>query len=51
MRAASPARIITDEAERRALLVHVARNWNRDDVELMVRESPLIEVTIDDSAA
>ena len=45
------ARIITDEAERRALLVHVARNWNRDDVELMVRESPLIEVTIDDSAA
>jgi deazaflavin-dependent oxidoreductase (nitroreductase family) len=45
------ARIITDEAERRALLVHVARNWNRDDVELMVRESPLIEVRIDDSAA
>ena len=45
------ARIITAEAERRALLVHVARNWNRDDVELMVRESPLIEVTIDDTAA
>ena len=45
------ARIITDEAERRALLVHVARTWKRDDVERMVRDSPLIEVTIDDSAA
>ena len=45
------ARIITDEAERREVLVHVARNWNRSDVEEMVRESPLIEVTIDESAA
>jgi deazaflavin-dependent oxidoreductase (nitroreductase family) len=45
------ARIITDEAERRAVLVHVARNWNRSDVEEMVRESPLIEVTIDEDAA
>lgn len=41
------ARVITDEAERRAILTRVARNWNRDDVEAMVRESPLIEVTID----
>lgn len=39
------ARVITDEAERRAVLVHVARNWNRTDVETMVRYSPLIEVT------
>jgi deazaflavin-dependent oxidoreductase (nitroreductase family) len=45
------ARIITDDAERRAVLVHVARNWNRSDVEEMVRESPLIEVTIDENAA
>ena len=41
------ARIIADEAERRAILAHVARNWNRDDVEEMVRQSPLIEVSID----
>jgi len=40
------ARIVTDEAERRALLVHVARNWNRSDVDAMVAWSPLIEVTI-----
>ena len=40
------ARIVTDEAERRDLLVHVARNWNRTDVDAMVAWSPLIEVTI-----
>jgi deazaflavin-dependent oxidoreductase (nitroreductase family) len=40
------ARIVTDEAERRALLVHVARNWNRTDVDAMVAWSPLIEVTV-----
>ena len=41
------ARIVDDEAERRAILPHVARAWGRDDVEAMVRHSPLIEVTID----
>jgi deazaflavin-dependent oxidoreductase (nitroreductase family) len=40
------ARIITDEAERREVLTHVARNWKRDDVDTMVRYSPLIEATI-----
>ena len=40
------ARIVTDEAERRALLVRVARNWNRTDVDAMIAWSPLIEVTI-----
>lgn len=45
------ARIITDEAERRAVLIDVARAWNRDDVDAMVRDSPLIEVTLDDLAA
>ena len=45
------ARIVTDEEERRALLVHVARNWNRTDVEEMVAWSPLIEVTIPGYAA
>ena len=44
------ARVITDEAERRAVLTEVARNWKRDDLEEMVRDSPLIEVTIDDTA-
>jgi deazaflavin-dependent oxidoreductase (nitroreductase family) len=43
---AGTARIVTDEAERRDLLVHVARNWNRTDVDAMVAWSPLIEVTI-----
>jgi deazaflavin-dependent oxidoreductase (nitroreductase family) len=43
---AGTARIVTDEAERRAMLVHVARNWNRTDVDAMVAWSPLIEVTI-----
>lgn len=40
------ARVVTDEAERRDLLVHVARNWNRTDVDAMVAWSPLIEVTV-----
>ncbi len=41
------ARIIDGEAERREVLPHVARNWGRDDIEAMVRYSPLIEVTFD----
>jgi deazaflavin-dependent oxidoreductase (nitroreductase family) len=41
------ARIITDEAERRAVLTEVARAWKRNDVETMVQYSPLVEVTID----
>jgi deazaflavin-dependent oxidoreductase (nitroreductase family) len=40
------ARIITDEAERRTLLAPIARFWKRDDLERMVLESPLIEVTL-----
>jgi deazaflavin-dependent oxidoreductase (nitroreductase family) len=43
---AGTARIVTDEAERRRLLVQVARNWNRTDVDAMVAWSPLIEVRI-----
>lgn len=45
------ARIVEDEAERRRVLERVARAWNRTDVDRMVRESPLIEVTIQDAAA
>ena len=39
------ARVIEDEAERRQVLPHIARPWNRNDLETMVRYSPLIEVT------
>ncbi len=41
------ARVIIDEAERRAVLTDVARAWKRNDVETMVQYSPLVEVTID----
>ena len=41
------ARVIEDEAERRTILTQVARNWQRDDLEEMMRHSPLIEVIID----
>jgi deazaflavin-dependent oxidoreductase (nitroreductase family) len=41
------ARVITDEQERRKVLADVARAWNRSDVDSMVSDSPLIEVTID----
>jgi deazaflavin-dependent oxidoreductase (nitroreductase family) len=41
------ARIISEEAERREVLPHIARAWGRKDLEQMVRYSPLIEVTID----
>ena len=43
---AATAREITDPAERRQVLEHVARNWKRPDVDVMVEYSPLIEVTI-----
>jgi hypothetical protein len=44
---AATARIITDEAERRAVLIPIAQSWKRDDVDIMVESSPLFEVTID----
>jgi deazaflavin-dependent oxidoreductase (nitroreductase family) len=45
------ARIITDVEERRAVLAEVAKTWGRQDLETMVRHSPLIEVTLEDRAA
>jgi len=45
------ARVIDDEAERRSIMPAIAANWNRSDVENMVRWSPLIEVTLDDTRA
>jgi deazaflavin-dependent oxidoreductase (nitroreductase family) len=41
------ARVIDTEAERRAIMPLVARAWRRDDIENMVRWSPLAEVTIE----
>ena len=41
------ARVITDDAERRAILQDVARAWDRTDVDAMVAHSPLVEVTIE----
>ena len=45
------ARIVTDEAERRTVLERVARAWNRTDVDRMVAQRPLIEVTIQEATA
>jgi deazaflavin-dependent oxidoreductase (nitroreductase family) len=45
------ARIVTDEAERRSIFERVAQVWKGQDVETMVRHSPLIEVTLDALAA
>ena len=45
------ARIITDEAERRAGFTEVVKVWTQQDVETMTRHSPLIEVFIDDSGS
>ena len=42
---AATARVIDDEEERRRILAFVARAWRRDDVERMVRFSPLVEVS------
>jgi len=45
------ARIVNDPIERRHVLERVAQAWKRTDVDAMVATSPLIEVTIDESAA
>lgn len=45
------ARVIRDEAERRAIAAWVVRNaWPRMDAEAMAAHSPMIEVTLDRSA-
>ena len=40
------ARVITDESERRTVLAPIAKFWKRKDLETMVEQSPLIEVTL-----
>jgi deazaflavin-dependent oxidoreductase (nitroreductase family) len=47
---AATARIISDPAERREVLIHVARIWKREDIDTMVETSPLFEVTVDGPA-
>ena len=44
------ARVVDDETERRHILDRVAQAWRRTDLDRMVVESPLIEVTIDPAA-
>ena len=41
------ARVISERAERAAVLEQVARAWNRRDLATMIEHSPLIEVSID----
>jgi len=46
------ARIITDETERREVFRQIIETaWHQQDLETMVRESPLIEVTFGQLAA
>lgn len=45
------ARVISDPAERAAIMPRVAAAWRRQDVDVMIAYSPLIEVTVEDAAA
>lgn len=45
------ARVVTDEGERRSVMVEVVKLWRGQDVETMVRHSPLVEVTFPGLAA
>ncbi len=45
------ARIITDDAERRAIFAEIVKVWTNQDIETMTRYAPLIEVTLDGLAA
>jgi deazaflavin-dependent oxidoreductase (nitroreductase family) len=40
------ARIIVDEAERRAVAAHLVRVWRGQEIETMTAHSPMIEVTL-----
>src|SRR5438552_14260997 len=43
------AREITDPTERRQILEQVARVWKRNDVDTMMKYSPLIEVIVEEA--
>ena len=44
------ARPITEPTERRAIMAQVARNWDRNDLEVMMARSPLVEVVFEQAA-
>ena len=44
------ARVVTDLDERRPYIEAAARRWRRTDVPEMLKHSPLIVLTVDDSA-
>jgi deazaflavin-dependent oxidoreductase (nitroreductase family) len=44
------ARVVTDPDERRPMVEAAARRWKRTDVPEMMEHSPLIVLTVDDSA-
>ena len=44
------ARVVTDPDERRPYIEAAARRWRRTDVPEMLKHSPLIVLTVDDSA-
>lgn len=45
------ARVITDPDERRPIIEHAVRTWNREpDLQAFLDSSPLIEVTFDDES-
>jgi deazaflavin-dependent oxidoreductase (nitroreductase family) len=45
------ARVITDDAERRAILPLIAAAWGRRDLDAMIAASPLVEVSLVDGAS
>ncbi|MEO8829268.1 nitroreductase family deazaflavin-dependent oxidoreductase [Lapillicoccus sp.] len=45
------ARVVTDPDERRPLIEAAAKRWGRTDVPDMLRDSPLIVLTVDDATA
>ncbi len=44
------ARVVDDPDERRPLIESAARRWRRTDIEDMLRHSPLIVLTVDDTS-
>ena len=44
------ARVVDDPDERRPLIKMAARRWRRTDIDDMVRHSPLIVLTVDDTS-
>ena len=44
------ARAIVEPVERRTVMERVAQNWGRTDLDVMLRRSPLVEVTFDRAA-